>query len=165
MLTRSCTLSTGNFKVPVAQFTQKNRGQPALQKAPHGKYGSWCGERPQHLQPVSHQSAKIPSSTRDPWEILEKIKEKLFVLKINATKAKLKGNNLLCAGHKTGLFVFVLFFNGAFCLHHQSGCHQQGTPWRRSSVYLPLTDDRRPLSCTFRTNGPRNVLSWKYLQI
>lgn len=139
------------------------RNHPALQKAPAWTY--WCGERPKCLQLVSHQSAQIPSSTRDPREILEKIKEKLFVLKINATKAKLKGNNLLCAGHKTGLFVFVLFFNGAFCLQHQSGCHQQSTPWRRSSVYLPLADDRRPLSCTFHTNGRRNVLSWKYLQI
>lgn len=141
------------------------QGQPALQKAPTWTYGSRCGERPQRLQPVSHQSAQIPLSTRDPREILEKIKEKLFVLKINATKAKLKRNNLLCAGHKTGPFVFVLFFNGAFCLQHQSGCHQQGTPWRRSSVYLPLADDRRPLSSTFQTNGPTNVLAWKYLQI
>lgn len=143
------------------------QGQPALQKAPACTHGSRRGERPQRLQPVSHQSARMPSSTRGPQEILEKIKEKLFVLKINATKARLKGNNLLCAGHKTGLFVFVLFFNGALCLQHQSGCHQHGTPWRRFSVYLPLADDRRPLSCMFVLMGPLMSFhgnTWRFKQ-
>lgn len=130
------------------------QGQPVLQKAPAWPDGSRCGECPQRLQPVFHQLAQIPSSTRDPQEILEKIKEQLFVLKINATKAKLKGNNLLCAGHKPDLCVFALFFNGALCLQRQSGCHQHGAPWRRSSVYPPLADDRRPLLCTFVLMGP-----------